>query len=612
MRKMYFHKKLWLFSTLLLLCAIGFTQVTEEWVVRETAPGVWDGARSLALDNAGNVYITGSADHTVAGAGMDYLTIKYNAAGIKLWEAVYNGAANMNDDAFSIAVDGNGNVYVTGRSVGNAGQEFATIKYNTNGVLQWVARHIGEGRWIAVDGTGNVYVTGSGHSVATGEDFTTIKYNTNGVEQWVATYDGAGRSDEANALALDAAGNVYVTGRSAAGLDEDQQDADYTTIKYDSDGNALWVKKYDGPAAGNLFDEALAITVDASGNVYVTGRSSGSGAEDSNDYATIKYDANGNELWSVRYNGPGNSIDDALAIAVDNTNNVYVTGYSAASAEETNYDYATIKYDADGNQVWLNRYNGPANQNDQATSLTLDDEGNVYVTGRSTGAATAYDFATIKYNTAGVQQWVARYDGPASSNDGTGIFIGFFTSHPIAVDTTGNVYVTGMSTGTASGFDYTTIKYSRAVMACGEKGDKILVCHKGKTTLCISSSAVSNHLAHGDQLGACPVSASGARITQSSFTNEIPQHFRVSVIPNPATVTTKIFYELPVDGRVSIKVFDMLGRQIKTFADANKQAGFHNAALNITTLQKGMYYYQITVRTAKEVWYKTGKIVVIR
>jgi uncharacterized delta-60 repeat protein len=599
---------LWLFSTLL-LSTIGFAQVTEEWVVRETAPGVWDGARSLALDNAGNVYVTGSADHTATGTGMDYLTIKYNSAGIKLWEAVYNGTANMDDDAFSIAVDGNGNVYVTGRGVGTAGQEFATIKYNTNGVLQWVARHNGEGRWIAVDGEGNVYVTGSNYGIGTEADITTIKYNTNGVEQWVAIYDGAGRTDAANALALDAAGNVYVTGKSAAGVDLDEEDADYTTIKYDSNGNELWVKKYDGPVAGNLYDEALAITLDASGNVYVTGRSSGSDAEASNDYATVKYDTDGNELWSVRYNGPGNSIDQALAISVDNANNVYVTGYSAAAADETNYDYATIKYDANGNQVWLNRYNGPANQNDQATSLTLDDEGNVYVTGRSTGTGTGYDFATIKYNTAGAQQWVARYNGPASGDDGTGIFIGFFTSHPIAVDTTGNVYVTGMSTGVASGFDYTTIKYSQAVMACGEKGDKILICHKGKTTLCISSSAVANHLAHGDQLGACAVSASDARITQSSFTNEIPQHFRVSVIPNPATVTTKIFYELPVDGRVSIKVFDMLGRQIKTFADANKQAGFHNAALlNVTALQKGMYYYQITVRTAKEVWYNTGKI----
>lgn len=600
-----------------------FAQVQEEWVARQNGPGNGtDGARSLAVDQNGNVYVTGSS--TGSGTGFDYSTFKYNAAGEQQWEARYNGPGNDDDEAFSIAVDLSGNVYVTGRSLGQPrvnGTEFdfATIKYNSAGVQQWVSRYNGPGdgfdfaKSIKVDNAGNVYVTGESTGDGTGGDYATIKYNSNGIVQWVSRYDGPGNNDEANALALDAAGNVYVTGRSPVGVDIDEEDGDYTTIKYDNNGIVQWISRYDGPVAGNFNDNALAIAVDGSGNVYVTGVSASSNAEDAFDYATVKYDAaTGKELWVARYNGPGNSLDIAVDVAVDAARNVYVTGQSAAEPNETNFDYATIRYDANGNEVWVSRYNGSANGTDQASALALDDAGNVYVTGRSDGAGTAADFATIKYNTAGAEQWVERYNGPANGNDGTAIFIGFFTSHPIAVDGSGNVYVTGLSTGIGTGFDYTTIKYSQGLTTdCGKEGNKVLICHKGKNTLCISVAKLADHLAHGDQMGACG-DAANARAGIPGFVNERPASFQLFNTPNPVASNTTIYYELPVDGHVSLQVYDILGREIATLVNGVKKAGHHNIKFDAAALPNGIYNYRIIVKTPITIWVQTKKFIIVK
>ena len=164
----------------------------------------------------------------------------------------------------------------------------------------------------------------------------------------------------ARAIAVDIDGNVYVTGGSGAPT------GDYATIKYDSDGHELWAAIYNGP--GNDSDDASAIVVDSGGNVYVTGSSIGLAAEA--EYATIKYDSNGNELWVARHNGPGRS----KALVIDSDDNVYVTG-------ETSMDYVTIKYDSSGDVVWVARYDGPANSIDSATAMAIDASNCVYVTG---------------------------------------------------------------------------------------------------------------------------------------------------------------------------------------------------------------------------------------
>src|SRR6266542_3142458 len=165
-------------------------------------------------------------------------------------------------------------------------------------------------------------------------------------------------------------------------------------FRFSPSGNVQeeWAKGYNGP--GNFSDQAFAIAIDGSGNVYVTGASFGSGTD--YDDATIKYTASGTEEWVARYNGPGNLFDHPFAIAVDGAGNVYVTGRSIGSG--TDFDYATVKYNAaDGAEDWVTRYNGPGNGADAARAIAIDGSGNVYVTGESFAGAET-DYATIKYS----------------------------------------------------------------------------------------------------------------------------------------------------------------------------------------------------------------------
>jgi hypothetical protein len=362
-----------------------------------------------------------------------YTTIKYSQSGEEEWVARYSGPNGGQGNA--IAVDAAGNVYVTGGIGMCQGPAYGTIKYDSAGHQQWVATYgYGEATAIAVDGSGNVYVTGDSGAYF----YTTIKYNPMGEEQWVAIGPPDGLlANGLEAIAIDDFGNVYVTG-TTNGHNPLGGDPDYGTVKYNSAGQQQWLATYNGSMDG--WDQARAIAIDKSGNVYVTGRSAGLGTG-RYDYATVKYNTSGQEQWVARYNGPGNDWDGAEAIAVDGSGSVYVTGESVGS---NLFDYATIKYDSSGQEQWVARYDGPGNSTDDtARAIVLDTSGNAYITGTSAG-----DYATIKYDSIGREEWVARYSGVKDGSD---------NAYAIAVDSSGNVYVTG-SSGT-NNVDYATIKY---------------------------------------------------------------------------------------------------------------------------------------------------------
>ena len=419
----------------------------EKWVARFNGPGNGrDEAVAIAVDDPGNVYVTGYSH--ISARHFDYATIKYDTNGKQLWMRSYNGPASLDDLASALAVDGSGNVYMTGRTEVSGGSEFATIKYNTSGKRLWVKRYRGPRTLyhnpyaIAVDRRGNVYVTGqTGYSIQSEDgDCTTIKYNANGKLLWVKKYNGPGNLDDgALDIEVDAAGNAYITGWSGHA-----DGYDFVTMKYNTNGKQLWVKRYDGP--GNIDDRVSALDVDGSGNVYVTGYSRLSKSD--SDYVTIKYDTNGNEIWVRTYSGPGKLFDFTRALGVDGRGNVYVTGYSRVPGNSC--DYATVKYNANGKRLWVRRYKGSGLPDEIATALALDGSGNIHVTGYVHMTSSDLDYATVKYDANGKQLWAKRYGGPAKLQD---------CASAIAVDGSGHVYVTGFSKGSGTDTDYATVKY---------------------------------------------------------------------------------------------------------------------------------------------------------
>jgi uncharacterized delta-60 repeat protein len=406
----------------------------------------FDFAYGIAIDGSGNVIVVGSS--WASNQLPDIVAIKYNSVGVQLWVRRWNGPENNWDIGRGLAIDGAGNIYVTGETYSNSTFfDFVTIKYDAAGNQLWEAIYDGPlnsddaSRDIAVDGSGNVYVIGyTNWDVQNRSDFATIKYNSSGQQQWVKTYNGPGsQADFGVGISLDPSGNVYVTG-TEDDLSVNHYPA-YATIKYNSAGVEQWVNRYNV-----LWSYAADIVVDASGNSYVTGHSYSPGT--TYDYATVKYNSAGAQQWVRRYNGPGSADDYAKAIKVDASGNVYVTGEAFFTSNNAS-DYATIKYNSSGVQQWVAQYNGTGSTVDVGTAIALDAGGNIYVTGESRNAGGDDDYATVKYNSAGLEQWVVRYNSSQNAFD---------LASAVAVDALGGIYVTGRSNQTGSSV-ITTIKY---------------------------------------------------------------------------------------------------------------------------------------------------------
>jgi hypothetical protein len=409
-------------ASILCLSLFIFTQLVSAelvgWIAYYDGYHRLDQPRDLTVDSSGNVYVTG--DTRIIESNYDYLTIKYDAYGNELWVAHYDGPLSDLDQAYALALDGDGNVYVTGRSRGlggGGGEDIATIKYDPTGNQLWVVRYNGAadgydlGLDIAVDSFGNVYVLGQTRG-ALNEDFITIKYDTNGNELWASIYDGpANGSDTPVSMARDADDNVYVLGTiSTIPNPGYSSNRDFGLIKYDSNGNPLWVATYDGPVG--TYEEATHLTLDGSGNIYVAGNSIGDGS--STDFATIKYDSNGNELWVARFDNAKDGTDTVKSLGVDALGNVYVEGESEELIDETTVisPATTIKYDANGTQTWMVRI-PPSDMT--IKNGTADSAGNVYVIGQGLGVEFGR-WVLKKFDTNGNEVWTELVNGDYNSD----------------------------------------------------------------------------------------------------------------------------------------------------------------------------------------------------
>lgn len=221
-----------------------------------------------------------------------------------------------------------------------------------------------------------------------------MKYSPEGNLKWRR---GENLTGYAFKLAVSQGGDVYVTGSLGYG----SYDV-IATVKYNTDGEQEWVRTYDGPG----YDIGQTLTIDRDGNCYVAGASGNRpGPVPGFDFITIKYSADGEEMWACRYDG-FRADDFPFAIGVDTQKNVYVGGYSCAP-RDTYYwgdDYTLIKYDSLGNLLWEARYCGPDSIAGWVYALALDNEGYIYTTGfiiTGTRQNYDYDWCTIKYPPTG-------------------------------------------------------------------------------------------------------------------------------------------------------------------------------------------------------------------
>ena len=312
-------------------------------------------------------------------------------------------ASNTEDGAYGIATDNAGNAYVAGVTYGsvdgnvNAGSDDILLaKYDTSGNKLWTRQMGSSGidaaLAVAVDSAGNAYVTGytagslDGNISAGADDIFIAKYDPNGNKLWTRQL-GTSRQDIAWGVAVDNAGNAVVTGFTDGSMDGNVNagSIDSFLVKFDTNGNKLWTKQFGSTSN----DYAHAVAVDANGNAYITGSTNGGLDGNVNagsmDVFLVKYSPDGQKVWTRQIGTAGD--DDSWSLATDLVGNVYLSGEARGDFEgyvnSGNTDAFIAKYDQGGNWLWTKQLG--SSLNDYAFGIAIDQNGFAYVGGHSEG-----------------------------------------------------------------------------------------------------------------------------------------------------------------------------------------------------------------------------------
>lgn len=353
-----------------------------------------DVANALTVDSSNRVVVTGYSSLYGGGAGNtnDVYTIGYPADGsVESWTDQYNGP-DGNDDrssAVASAVDGSDNTVVVGFGKNDSfNDDIYVIKYQADGTRSWDATPYDGGAddypaAVAYDFAGDILVGGFTNN-GSNKDFFVAKYSgSDGSQSWLKTFNGAGNGDDyINAIAVDAAGDIYVTGYSvnASG------NGDLYTIKYaGNDGGLVWERGFNG--LGDDYDVGEAIQFDpVDGSIMVGGTTNV--AVGNHDYHLIRYDVAGNLLWQKTLDRP--SSNEALyAMSIDLSGTVCLTGTTDIGGNE---DVLTVKYDNDGNIFGASVYNGSANDDDIPAAVVANSYGETFVAGYTINASGDNDY----------------------------------------------------------------------------------------------------------------------------------------------------------------------------------------------------------------------------
>ncbi|MCK5052547.1 MAG: SBBP repeat-containing protein [Candidatus Cloacimonetes bacterium] len=523
-----------------------FAQTPDwQWAIKAGGSD-WDLGSGIAIDDNGNTYVTGSFRDTAtfgsyslssSGSG-DIFIAKMDANGNWLW-AIQAGGSGF-DGGHGIAIDENGNSYVTGIFMDTA--TFGSYSLNSSGGYDiFVAK---------IDATGNwLWVTQAGES------------------GW----------DSGNTIALDDNGNSYLTGWfegttifGSYSLTSSGE-SDIFAAKMDANGNWQWATE----AGGSGTDEGYTIATDDNGNSYVTGCFEGTAtfgpyslnSSGTYDIFVSKMDANGNWQWATEAGGSGT--DEGFTIATDDNGNSYVTGcfegtatfgpYSLSSSGDN--DIFVAKMDTNGNWLWATK--AGCSSSAWGNGIAIDDNGNSYVTGAfmdtvtfgsySLNSSGSNDIFVAKIGTNGNWQWATKAGGNYPDH-GTAI----------AIDYNGNSYVTGF-------FNDTATFGSHDLTSNGEWD--IFIAKLGNET--------------------------------SVESGIIPTKMGLSNYPNPFNPSTTIEFSIQNNSKVKLTIHNTKGQKIKTLANDEFTEGSHSIIWNGInesgkSISSGVYLYKLNVNSKME------------
>jgi|WetSurMetagenome_2_1015567.scaffolds.fasta_scaffold06596_5 hypothetical protein len=483
----------------------------------------------------------------------------------------------------SATIDSLGNIYVIGN---NGNNHLHIIKYHSSGTPIWSRdmsiSYGGTSVYSACDKNGNFYF-----SFDYGDNrFFLTKYDSSGNHKWDKSFYPGGVNTYTEGIATDTSGNVFITGESRLDVYY------YYTIKFNSQGDTLWTARYNYNYGGSV---PYSIYVDKPGNVYVTGISWGDG--NNSDFLTIKYNSSGTLQWIRRYNGPYNDGDYAYCVKVDDEGYCYVTG--GVSTGDNHVDIGTIKYSSNGDSVWTRLYITQTYRNwSYGIDILFDDYKNIYVLGR--GGDTNYSGAII----GGFQ--LIKY-----SENGNFIY-NIIDTNGVELDPgiriKNDIYLTGKS------------KYYAGIYTSGYnlQGNRVFSSYYpniydsiyGYTAQQILSFRDNYFLVFGSNYDSSffiKYSTSTGIINQNQ--NVVKDYKLYQNYPNPFNPVTKVKFQIPNSSFVTLKVFDILGKEIEILLDKKLNSGIYECVFEGGNLPSGIYFYSIFINGNK---LDTKKMVLIK
>ena len=360
---------------------------------------------------AGAVYAAGTqGDYPDA----DIWVVKYEAGGAQAWSRTWAGPDGGYDEARGMVIDAAGNVYVCGRTGPASGLgDSLLLKYDAVGALAWATVYEAgassdEAEAIGLDAAGDIYLAGWSDASAAATDVYTAKFRaSDGVRQWTSWYSSTG-SGRPRGIAVTGAGDSYVAGmsRTAAGV------MDALLVKTSASGDQAWAKLWDGPQ-GRL-DEWAAVELAPGGGVVVAGTT---GSSRAGDFAAARYSSAGAQTWLRTWSSAGRWYDEVRDLAVAGDGSAWVAG--ATDRDEGDMRAALVKWSAAGRQMFV-RPLGTRRIAAELSAITLDGDGNAYVAGsvQATGAGGGWDLLAARYARGGSRLWFSSAGFGADSQDG--------------------------------------------------------------------------------------------------------------------------------------------------------------------------------------------------